>query len=507
MRSKLILALLPLAIMVQGEIKTDSVGILHRLTLYDDAISALPQLLYENAAFMPDAHPVSLGNLHGEYLYRYGFLSALDTDPDRGLRQYSLSAEAYIHTGVHTVWGNAAYINGRQINRQWCECADYNMVYPYVQATPSGGDLHREQYTFGGGWAGPVSNRFSLGATLGYEAGIYYRRIDPRPRNVTGNLRLSFGAVMHTAPLFDIGMSFGFNRYTQSSDILFLSEMGHDPIYHLTGLGTHYARFDGLGSNMNYTGYTFSGALQLKYRQAYAAVTCSRLTMRDIIPSLNKLPIASLWQNTLRTEAGWSHRTGIHSLGTVLHFEASRRHGTENIFGDPAASVYPQIAALEMFADNRQSASMSLLYAVGDENLQLCIYPSARIYHHSQVYRSPLRRSSLTRMNLGMRLRGDAISGLFAHRFTIEGNVYIPTSNTWLMPITDQEPNISLDNIYRYYHKAQSSALQTITVTWRSACRILNNYALAMEAGWHYGHSAANNANFNVVQFSFKLYF
>ena len=144
-------------------------------------------------------------------------------------------------------------------------------------------------------------------------------------------------------------------KYKQTNEIEFKSEMGVDKIFHLTGLASHYNRFAGDGLSTYYDGYRYGIDFNIypsDSRGVFATCRLSRLTFNNILSDLNKLPLAHVWHNQLEAEAGLLASAGNIYGGASARIKIYRRHGSENIFGDAASSVYPVIAANEMYADN-----------------------------------------------------------------------------------------------------------------------------------------------------------
>ncbi len=234
---------------------------------------------------------------------------------------------------------------------EWCETSDYDIVYPYVMADGIGGSLNEEIYRFGGGISSSTG-KWHYGASLAYKAGLYYRSVDPRPRNVTGLLNLAAGAGLSIGKYVTaIGVTA--DKYKQTNAIEFMSELGSAKIYHLTGLGTDYARFAGTGESTYYTGWRYGASLALHPERnisgLIASIGVTRFTYSNIISDLNKLPLAHVREMEYRAQAGWRGKHAAVNAYTII----KRRLGDENIFGDASSGSYPQISTLTMYAHNR----------------------------------------------------------------------------------------------------------------------------------------------------------
>lgn len=274
--------------------------------------------------------------------------------------QWSLGADTYTKYRNSTLWGSAAYANGKDRDVVWCETADRDIVYPYLLADSVGGDLSRETYTFSGGYA-DRKGRWAWGASLSYRATLEYRDVDPRPKNVVGCLDASAGAAFLLGKDYYAGVSLAFRKYKQSNDIDFKSEMGVDKIFHLTGMGTHYRRFAGAGLDTYYDGYRYGVTADIypsSGRGVFVSVDMSRFSFDNILSDFNKLPMASASHRAIEAEAGWLSGGERTWWGVAARADAYRRHGRENIFGDAAAGIYPQIGSNEMYADNGTGAGL-----------------------------------------------------------------------------------------------------------------------------------------------------
>lgn len=339
-------------------------------------------MAYGNPALMTWRNDSSLSTLSA--LYR--------SQPRVG----AFDARSYMHVGSNTLWGGASYHNGKTADQRWCEASDYHLVYPYVTADSVGGRLNMERYAFDGGWAGRY-DRWALGASLSYVAGHYYRSVDPRPRNVTGTLDLGVGAAYRFATDYVAGLSANYQRYKQSNDIEFVSELGETKIYHLTGLGHRYVRFDGLGKDCNYTADRWGAQADLygTGRSAlYTTAAFQRLTMTYILTDLNKLPMATVAQNHVRAQAGWRLRTAGHRLTVAADWGYVRRLGTENIFGDPASNQYPQIGSATMYLHRLLEGGVRVAYDRTGTAWQYGAAAGADYLNSRQEYADPWTRST-----------------------------------------------------------------------------------------------------------------
>ncbi|MDE7125017.1 MAG: hypothetical protein K2O12_00850, partial [Muribaculaceae bacterium] len=419
----------------------DSADVCERFVGTAGVWASAPSLSFSNPSLMRWRSEYSFGSVAAGYDCRRDSRS-VSVQSGRSETAGIFDARAYIHASGSTLWGKAAYRNGKRRDVQWNEAADYGHVYPYVSADETGGPMDLEIYSFSGGYAGH-KGRWNYGAAMSYDAGLYFRKTDPRPRDVTGDLHISAGAAYSVRPDYLMGLSVLFERYTQASDIMFVSEMGETTIYHLTGLGTHYARFDGVGKTTSYKGYTYGASVNVfpTGNGAFVSLQASRMTLDYIITDLNRLPMAALWQNSMTVQAGLRAGTKEHRWAACLDFDVSRRHGTENIFGDAASSVYPQIASLEMFADNRLKAGLEGVYEHVFPGAalrpRLGIKASFAYSHARQVHLLPFRAMEVNMWNVGLgAVLASRLSGRLAGHIDAGAYVGIPGAGC-LLDITE----------------------------------------------------------------------
>ncbi|MDE6265801.1 MAG: hypothetical protein K2M07_00425 [Muribaculaceae bacterium] len=308
-----------------------------------------------------------------------------------GSHSAGFNAESFIPAGKNSaVWGNAGYSTGSTRNVQWCESSSPELIYPYFSADEAGGNLKDEHYKFSGGYAGR-KNSIVWGATLGYSATHHFRDVDPRPRNITGELTLSGGIAYSISADYMVGASMNWMKYKQSNDIKFVSETHDLPIYQLTGLGTHYNRFAGASKSSDFSGNRFGATLNLFPLRSGVLVniSVSRFSFDKTLRDLNKLPIASAWHNALTVNAGYKHISDKVTYSVTGQFDAYRRHGSENIFGDAVSGSYPQIGSLEMYADNYYRALLQGFASIRQNNQTYSMTLRSGYSHRKQFYAEP----------------------------------------------------------------------------------------------------------------------
>lgn len=354
----------------------------------DSALWRLSEPAYENPAIKQWMYGAGHSGIGAGYLSNRAD-KPVDLQLGTGERSWYIGAETYLKYRTSTLWGDASYTNGTQLNRNWNETSDLAVIYPYVTADSIGGDMKMERYRFAGGYADHTAD-WAWGASLSYDAGLYYRNVDPRPRNVTGLLDVSAGGARRVTGDYFAGVALGYSKYKQSCDIEFKNEMGVEKIYHLTGLGTQYQRFAGTGDAYYYDGTRLGVSVNLypsSGRGLMLTANLSRFTFDKVLKDLNKLPLNHAWHNAIALNAAYVAQ----SWDIAVDFTAYRRHGYENIFGDAASGIYPQIAELDTYADNGRQWSLSGVWQRGFGESLLWVKPAVGYSHRSEVYISPRR--------------------------------------------------------------------------------------------------------------------
>ena len=122
------------------------------------------------------------------------------------------------------------------------ETADYRLLRPYVLIDTVGGDLQHEQYSFRGAWM-RRSDRLVCSVYGSYKAVHEYRSFDPRPRNVSSDIKADF-SLGYLFPHGSVIGYAGYRKYHQRQDVSFMNNTGaNTTLFHYTGLGNDYFRF------------------------------------------------------------------------------------------------------------------------------------------------------------------------------------------------------------------------------------------------------------------------
>lgn len=375
-----------------------------------DSVPALYATSGDNPALRSFAHPYGLTILGIDY----GTMrrdSIIAPQLGRGFDRYGIGASTYTRVGTDMVLeGHASYHRGTARKVVWNETADLYMVYPYMAADSVGGDIQNEIYDFGGSYS-DRRGRLLWGGSLDYTAGLHWRSRDPRPRNVTANLRARAGIAWALSPKAVAGFAARYTRYKQTSSIKFESEMGQDKIYHLTGLGTQYQRFAGIGLSTHYNADLWGVSFDLRPDSIggtgpSASFSYDGMDMKVLLIDLNKLPMAKITSYALDARAGYGWRRSSGTWSVMAFASTSLRKGTENIFGDPASGIYPQIGSLSMYRHRLCNIGAEMLWVMQRGSLSVFSARLTSQYQRSmQLYISPRQKMAaerwLTSANLG----------------------------------------------------------------------------------------------------------
>lgn len=460
----------------------------------------LAKLAYENPAVNQWRMTKGYTDVGVSYKYRNDN-DNLDPRDGSGDKYWRLGVSTYTKYRRSTLWGDAAYTNGRTTEVVWNETTDRELLYPYLSADSIGGDIKMEQYCFSGGYA-DRNDRWAWGAKISYMATLQYRDVDPRPRNVAGFLNIAAGGMIRLTGVYHVGMSVNLLKYKQTNDIDFKSEMGIDKIFHLTGMGTHYKRFAGNGLSAYYDGYRYGIDINLypaNSRGFFVTARLSRMTFKNILSDLNKLPMASVWHNQLSAQAGWMGTRDWMFGGASVQLDLFRRHGKENVFGDATSAIYPKIASNEMFADNEVRVA-----AIG--RWGLCFGPVNRIYidlmpewmHRTTAYIEPYNYKELNCGALSIKTTGViGIGKQWMLDAGLSAKVAIPYNCIFNLIETDPEIR-GLAAAERDAYKLESGRESTVTAEISATCDITLHYAMRCSCRWAYENYSAGMTRYKL---------
>lgn len=487
---------------IYGADRNSDIAVDSALTLVQRSIlSEAPQygffsLPWDNPAARQYMMPFGISRITVNYSDRSLKHPAVEAE-GRGERGAQVLAATYLKHKNSTLWGEAFYDNGRLLDLKWNETADMEMLYPYLTADSVGGDLKLERYAFIGGYADRRES-WSWGVQLGYLAGIYYRSVDPRPRDITGCLSLKFGGGYRISDHYVLTVGLKGERYRQTNEIAFMSETFESKIYHCTGLGTHYVRFAGTGKNSRYDGWRYGGDIGLvtsRESGLVAALGIERFQFEKILSDLNRLPLVSSRDVAIHAECGFRTRRGQNVWMTKGKLSFVSRIGKENIFGDPSMSVYPMISSLRKYSRRNVSASVSALWCHLRGGLPLIsVVPEFGYRGNSERYVTPDRRLASDDFTGALTLRYDLGLPYKIHcALMLRGDFDVPVNHSLEMDGTHLNDDAgllaSLENDFSYMRHVRGNA----GIFAEFTRELGRKYAVRMTAGYTRMHFALGN--------------
>lgn len=459
-------------------------------------------LVWENPAIYQFKHKLNLSTLSADFQYRNDNIPIEPTNGDKQ-HQWSINADTYIHHKSSTLWGNAQYRNGKTDNIKWNLTSEINTVGPYQLAANTTVNLKNELYGFSGGYA-DRKGKFTYGVHLSYYAGLYYSDTDPRPKNVTANLNAALGGAVLLKNNYLAGLSFIFEKYKQTNDVTFYSELGNDKLFHLTGLGNDYYRFAGTAYSTYYTGYKYGTALSfhpIDNSGFSTSVKYLHFDCDNILTTLNKLPLASKKSNSLQAE--FAFLSGTWDLGSSLLI--LRNSGTENIFGDATASVYPKIGSLNMFHENivQAGVSASLKFPLGFTTIALT--PSVKYNHFNSIYREPKSRQLQNTLTSSLGLQILLKKRNFYGQFLIKGILNSPIDNELILAPCREELD-GLRELILQNHKLTTNSNGKLSTQVSLIRNINKRYAIGASIDYSVSFFTDNTRR-NAVTAAISFYF
>ena len=473
-----------------GATVTDSVASVNRrIAARESLMWQMPSMAYDNPATRQWMLPVSYSDITAAYSYAAAN-RAVDPQKGKGSGIFSIGASTYMKHRSSTLWGSAGYSNGFLRSVNWNESADLETVGPYVIADSVGGNMRAESYSFAGGYA-DHNDRWAWGAALGYKAGLYYRNVDPRPRNTTNRLDISAGVSVRIGSSdYSAGLSLNYQKYKQTGNLMFVNEMSDNRFWHLTGLGTHYERFESLGNAHYYNGNRIGITADLfprTRRGLSVAAGWQRMKTDHILTGLNKLPLQTLTDNGLSAQGAWLAPGAVHDWSVSATLRYGRRTGAENIFGNPSSGVYPQIGSMDMYRRTRISVTGRGLWQWHPlQGALLAVEPAVTFSSDHQRYADPQRHIDNDRLIPSLRILASRGFGrLWRASAEMTAEVSVPLSTSVLLP---WDPSVSAGLQTMELERADILTKSYTTCGLRlSASRaIADRYALQLALGGSY---------------------
>lgn len=290
------------------------------------------QTVFRNPSLMTDfgKQKFSTVTLH----YKNSQNDAYRIQLPEGEEAFEVEARSFLPLANHqSLWGKATYNNQTLKNIRWNESLDYELVYPYFTADEVGGNLSQENYSFLGGFA-KKNQQWNFGISLDYQAALASRSKDPRPKNISSDLNLNTGFLFKNILGFDAGFYGGFQKYTQSNDIKFFSQLGSPPVYHLNGMGYYNNLLKGTKLRAFYEGYGYRLGTEItnsNTRNIWLTVRYDRLDIEKITLEGNGVKAMQLTNKELNINLIKLFYSEQNTYGIKLNYRNDTKIGLEPI--------------------------------------------------------------------------------------------------------------------------------------------------------------------------------
>ncbi len=320
---------------------------------------------------------------------------------------FSVETQSYLKlSSANTVWGEAHYQNGEQKAIIWNETADAHLLYPYLSADAVGGSLQNEAYSISGGF-NRAKGKTQFGLETSYRASNQYRKIDPRPNNITSDFSIKGGLARDIAR-YSIGADAFYRRYTQNNEIKFYNKIGNTAIYHLTGLGTFNNLLVGNKLESYYDGQGYGASLSLlpKNRQGLMLhLGYKNFSFDKVMPSFADLTASSIDENHLHGEASWLWERKNSNFKLNLEASIIDRAGTEGIFDNRSTNNYITIGRLKSYLHQQQKFSLSTDIEYRTPSSAWYFMPFVALHFSKESYKKPMIYQDFESLYFGLRSR------------------------------------------------------------------------------------------------------
>lgn len=486
-------ALTVILVVMTATIEAETIDSLALRTVeHRSAVLSLRDNLFNNPAMQSIHFTTSLNTLAATYTYAHAS-SPIRLEQGNGKNIGAGHIDAYLHKGKSTLWGAASYSNGQVRNTQYCESSDFEILAPYVMADTVGGNLQRERYHFMGGFSYPLG-RFNVGAEGEYQALMAYRTRDPRPKNLSGDLKGKVGVSYSLDAKNLLGLAFTARKYKQTNEVEIYNEVSMPVIYHLTGLGTDYYRFRGDQTDTYYKGWAVGGMASFGQRDnqgPFAQVDFNRMKVEKIISSLNQLPMATTVTYDLNATLGYSCRYANHALGASAFAHGMRREGTENIFGSAQDNIYPLIAEAQQYRLVIWNAGLNLVWQQDFGRNGYAVKVLGAYSDHDEHYAEPLRTLSAAALSAGVSLEGHLTVGSLLLMGNLSAAYHWATSSALTLTESTNGGAITAPTLHYFNYLSDNR--------WQSALHLEAAYDTQrsfmpfVALRWNYAHYAQTN--------------
>ena len=440
---------------------TDSTSVMKRVDLFSSPTNNLGKSVVKGTqAAMLYAHVNSITRIAVSADYRdesEAFLPQLGSGEMKG----AFSADSYIKLNKKAaVWGNVEYIKK---NICWNSTADYMLLYPYILADSIGGKLSIEQYLFSGGCA-VRKGSFTFGVMGGYRALHEHRKVDPRPRNIVSDFNVAVSAGVDIGD-YMIGINAGGKIYKQFQDVAFYNENGANTSeLHFTGLGTHYARYDGAGNYTatRYKGREYSVSLSLVPRNRagwYSGAGYASFRVKRYLPSQNMVPLTSLCVERLYGNIAYKDLSGRIEWGIEAKGGYELRNGTENIIDNGAGNVNEVLGSLDMYKNRVVRAEIVGKALFKGEMYRIYCGTGAGFYRFKSEYAFPGRDMEVGAVTPNAEVGYIGYCKGWRYEFAVYGAYGINVNGSVNIPVEYTDARI-YDSLMEMYDRLTDSCLR-----------------------------------------------
>ncbi len=385
------------------EVEDGSVkGLSVRTRAWNDPLLSLGNI--SASAFAPSADLLSVlpsfSSVDFRYDMRHEDTPMLMQEGD-GLQQGSFNAESFLRLdGKSSVAGGMSYQRGEKSNVLWNETSDFDILYPYVMADSVGGDMQKELYRFHGGYSHRTGNLVYAFAGS-YRALHEYRTVDPRPRNITSDIMLTASGGYLTGGMY-VAASVSYRKYHQQQMVNFVDPLGANAVlFHLTGIGSDFTRFETTGTFSN-TRYRGRGgevsvvAASLDGNRFQSGVKYEFLMIDRHLINQNEAPITTLWNQKLSAFGAYKLSGGSFDAGLEAGLSYELRQGDENVIESTPTGRFTNLLSETMYRNRVVDASLKSVMQFSRPYGTWNIMPEAGMYLFLSSYEYPSRKLDFT---------------------------------------------------------------------------------------------------------------
>lgn len=442
----------------------DSVRLFRIQREHASPVAALAAAAYATPALRSEAFAGSLSEISVGYEMRREE-QALEQQKGDGDDFGRFSARSYKHiSDKSTVWGSAGYLRGTKRNVVWNASSDFDLIFPYVVADSVGGNLTSEEYAFGGGY-GHRSGRWTWALEADVRALHEYRDFDPRIRNVSIDIDAGAGASVRMGG-YRLGISAALRVYKQSgSQIQYARSAGEKGVYHLSGLGSHYAGFEGnANSQTRYRGS--GGGLTLvlvpdaKRAGLHLAAGYEYLHLEKELPASADLVLQRVVPRSFHAEAAWLNGTGKGlRWGVALKARYDYRSGDEGIVDDNNSSQGSEtLGFLTTFEYGALCGRAEAVFGAEAAGHAWYVCPWGEYRRRTSDYLYPAQSMEIARAGGGVDLRCVLQRRRLLLRFEAGGGYTAGLDSRLVLPVADLAAPLVRMVRYDYDRRQQDAA-------------------------------------------------